>query len=118
MHMPLVLDEFIPYRLSFTSNLVSDTIARAYAALFALTIPEWRLVAVVAETGGVTQQEIGRRTRMDKVMTEAGRSLYGVVAPQALALEARIFAAFTPEELAGLKAMLRRIDAETLALRP
>ncbi len=148
MPTPLVLDEFIPFRLSFTSNLVSDTIARAYEALFGLSIPEWRLVAVVAETGGVTQQEIGRRTRMDKVtvsraaaalvarglmareanrqdkrshllrLTEAGRALYGAVAPEALALEARIFAAFTPEELAGLKAMLRRIDAETLALRP
>lgn len=148
MPTPLVLDEFIPFRLSFTSNLVSDTIARAYEALFGLSIPEWRLVAVVAETGGVTQQEIGRRTRMDKVvvsraaaalvtrglmareanaedrrshllrLTEAGRALYGAVAPQALALEARIFAAFTPEELAELKAMLRRIDAETLALRP
>ena len=146
MAAPLVLDEFLPFRLSFTSNLVSEQIARAYESLFGLSIPEWRLVAVVAETGGVTQQEIGRRTRMDKVtvsraaaalvarglmareanpqdkrshllrLTEAGQALYRAVAPQALALEARIFAAFTPEELASLKAMLRRVDAETLAL--
>ena len=44
----LRLDAFLPYRLSFTSNLVSDTIARTYAALFDLSIPEWRVVAVVA----------------------------------------------------------------------
>ena len=142
----LTLEEFIPYRLSFTSNLVSDTIARAYEALFGLSIPEWRLIAVVAETGGVTQLEVRRRTRMDKVtvsraaaalvargllareanaedkrshllrLSDAGRALYRAVAPEALALEARIFAAFTPEEVASLKAMLRRIDADTLAL--
>ena len=63
----LVLADFIPYRLSVTSNLVSDSIARTYEALFGLTIPEWRLIAVIAETGGITQQAIGRATRMDKV---------------------------------------------------
>jgi DNA-binding MarR family transcriptional regulator len=63
----LALDDFIPYRLSVTSNLVSDSIARTYESLFGLTIPEWRLVAVIAETGGVTQQAIGAKTLMDKV---------------------------------------------------
>jgi DNA-binding MarR family transcriptional regulator len=143
----LVLDRFIPFRLSFTSNLVSDTIAGAYEALFGLSIPEWRLVAVVAETGGVTQAAIGGRTRMDKVtvsraasalvgrglmaraanagdrrshllrLTDAGRRLYAEVAPKALELEARIFAAFDAAELDAFVAMLRRIDAATLEAR-
>lgn len=144
---PLSLDDFIPFRLSFTSNLVSDTIARSYEALFGLTIPEWRLVAVIAETGGVTQAEIGQRTRMDKVtvsraaialvergvlerranpldrrshllvLGDAGESLYAAIAPKARDLEARIFAQFDPAEVAAFTAMLRRIDAVTLALR-
>ncbi|TAK10784.1 MAG: MarR family transcriptional regulator, partial [Rhizorhabdus sp.] len=54
----LTLDQFIPYRLSVTSNVVSDVIARAYEALFGLSIPEWRVMAVVAERDGVTQQGI------------------------------------------------------------
>jgi len=143
----LILDDFLPYRLSFTSNLVSDTIASTYEALFGLTIPEWRLIAVIAEAGGITQQAIGARTRMDKVtvsraaialvgrellarrpnpddrrshllvLSEAGRTLHAAVAPKALDLEARIFACFDPEELARLTSMLRQIDAVTLALR-
>ncbi len=143
---PLVLDDFIPFRLSFTSNLVSERVARAYEALFGLTIPQWRLVAVVAETGGISQGEIGQRTRMDKVtvsraaiglvergllgrsdnpgdkrshllvLTDAGRALYADVAPKARDLEARIFAGFEPDEIAGFVAMLRRIDAATVAL--
>ena len=49
-------------------------------------------------------------------LTRAGRDLYAAVAPKALDLERRIFAAFTGEEVAAFTAMLRRIEAETLAL--
>ena len=78
----LLLDAFLPYRLSFTTNLVSDAVASAYEEAFGLRIPEWRVVAVVAEhPDGVTQQAIGWArwisgsgprtcgwtTRMDKV---------------------------------------------------
>jgi len=140
----LQLDRFLPYRLSITSNLVSDRIASAYEALFGLSIPEWRLIAVIAEAGAVTQQMIGDQTRMDKVtvsraaialvergllarapnpgdkrshllsLTDAGNTLYADVAPKALELEARMFAGFTRAELDAFVAILRRIDAAAL----
>ncbi len=136
----LLLDDFLPYRLSFTSNLVSEAIARAYEALFGLRIPEWRLIAVIAEHDGITQQAIGLRTRMDKVtvsraavsLTErglierrpnpedrrshllvlgpTGRRLYAEIVPKALELEARVFGAFTQAELDFFQSMLRRIE--------
>lgn len=142
----LVLDDFIPYRLSIASNLVSDSVARNYEALFGLTIPEWRLIAVIAESGGITQQAIGARTLMDKVtvsraaialvnrgllarqdnagdrrshlldLTAAGRDLYAAVAPKALDLESRLFAAFDPAEVEQFVAMLRRIEAIAAAI--
>src|SRR5690348_211437 len=63
----LKLDDFLPYRLSIASNRVSGAIATAYQALFGLRIPEWRLVAVLAEGGEMTQRAIGHVTQMDKV---------------------------------------------------
>ena len=63
----LHLDRFLPYLLSVTSNRVSERIAQTYDALFGLSIPEWRLIAVIAEAEAITQAEIGERTRMDKV---------------------------------------------------
>lgn len=64
----LRLDAFLPYRLSITSNLVSDQVATTYRTLFDLSVPEWRLIAVVAEAeDGITQAAIGVKTRMDKV---------------------------------------------------
>lgn len=147
MQEPLLrLDDFLPYRLSITSNLVSDVIASIYEALFGLRIPEWRVITVVAERQDATQQQIGRRTRMDKVtvsravaalhargllervvnpddgrsrrlrLTEAGRALYAEVAPQALQLETEIFGAFKPAELRSFNEMLARIDDAALAL--
>lgn len=139
----LQLDRFLPYRLSLTSNLVSDRIARAYQSLFGLTIPEWRIIAVLAEADGITQATIGEWTRMDKVtvsraaitlvsrklvvrtpnpgdrrshllsLSPDGRALYAAVAPKALELERRIFAAFSKDELKRFTDMLARIDAAT-----
>lgn len=144
MPRPLILNEFIPYRLSVTSNVVSDIIAGAYEALFGLRIPEWRLIAVLGEDGALTQQQICARTRMDKVtvsraaialadrglvartahradrrshllaLTGQGRALYADVAPKALELEGRIFQGFGEEELAGFMTMLRRVEAAAL----
>ena len=51
----LRLDSYLPYRLSVASNAVSGLIARAYEDRFGLTIPQWRLVCVLAEEGGLTQ---------------------------------------------------------------
>ena len=140
MPTTLHLDDFLPFRLSIVSNRVSDAIAGTYQSLFGLRIPEWRLVAVLAESEGMTQQALGLRTRMDKVtvsraaialvdrglaartpnardqrshiltLTEAGRTLYAEVAPKALEMEARIFAGFDAREIAAFRAMLERAD--------
>lgn len=140
----LRLDSFLPYRLSYTSNLVSDVIARSYEALFGLKIPEWRLIAVIAEGNGITQQEIGQRTRMDKVtvsraaialgergliarapnpddgrshlltLSAAGRELYDQVVPKALELEADIFGTLDAEELATFSALLGQITQSAI----
>lgn len=142
------LNDFLPYRLSIASNLVSDVISAAYSKLFGLTIPEWRLIAVIAETDGITQQEIGVRTRMEKVtvsraaialtqrelllrtpnprdgrsqllaLSETGKELYRLVAPQALAFEQAIFGSMPESELARFSKTLQRIADTAEALMP
>lgn len=144
----LKLDQFLPYRLSIASNRVSSAIATAYQALFGLRIPEWRLIAVIAESDGLTQQALGAATRMDKVtvsraaialvdrglverrpnpddqrshllsLTAAGQTLYESVAPKALELEAQVFAGFSASEIATFRAMLERLEASAASLDP
>lgn len=77
----LELDRFLPYRLSVLANTVSSGIARLYAERFQLTIPEWRVLAVIGCYGPQSANEVCRRTAMDKVrvsravagLTGAGR---------------------------------------------
>ncbi|MCW3838066.1 MarR family winged helix-turn-helix transcriptional regulator [Sphingomonas canadensis] len=142
----LKLDAFLPYRLSVASNAVSGAIATAYRTLFGLRIPEWRLIAVLAEDGALSQQALCGRTGMDKVtvsraaialfdrglvsrspnpddqrshlltLSGTGKALYEQVAPKAIELERRIFDGFAPEEIADFRTMLERLEAAAGAL--
>lgn len=63
----LELDRFLPYRLSILSNIVSSAIAGRYSARFGIGIPEWRVMAVLAMTPGLSAAQVAERTAMDKV---------------------------------------------------
>lgn len=137
----LRLDGYLPYRLSVASNAVSGLIARAYEDRFGLTVPQWRLLCVLAEDGALTQARIVARTVMDKVtvsraaqglarrrlvarsqhksdarshvlaLTAEGRRLHSEIAPLALAYEAALIAGLSPEEVTLLKRLLGRLQA-------
>lgn len=143
----LRLDEFLPYQLSVASNAVSSAIARAYEALFGLRVPEWRLIAVLAEQDGLTQQALVARTEMDKMtvsraaqalaarglvtrvrhgtdkrshalaLSNTGRALYAEIAPKALELERRLLRELGATEITRLKATLAKLKAASHALR-
>lgn len=143
----LRLDHFLPYQLSITSNAVSGAIARAYATHFGLRIPEWRLVAVLAEEDGLTQQTLVARTEMDKMtvsraaqalaerglvtrvrhgsdgrshalaLSDAGRGLYAQIAPKALDMEARLLGDLSNGEIDALRSTLNKLKAASHALR-
>lgn len=142
----LQLDAYLPYRLSVASNAVSGLIARAYEDRFALSVPQWRLICVLAEDGGLTQREIVARTVMDKVtvsraargltarrliaraeneadgrshvltLTVEGRRLHAEIAPLALAYEAALICGLAPAEVAQLKRLLARLQHAAGAL--
>jgi DNA-binding MarR family transcriptional regulator len=72
----LLLENFLPYRLSVLTNLVSAAIAGAYRERFALSIPEWRVLAVLANSPDLSAAEVAQRTAMDKVaVSRAVRTL-------------------------------------------
>jgi DNA-binding MarR family transcriptional regulator len=63
----LELERFLPYRLSVLANTMSAAIAAVYAERFELSIPEWRVLAVLALAPGLSAAEVAERTAMDKV---------------------------------------------------
>jgi DNA-binding MarR family transcriptional regulator len=135
----LVLERFLPYRLSILSNRVSRAIAARYAKAFKLTIPEWRVIAVLGRRPGLTAKEIAEATEMDKVavsravarlvasrrvvaeidaadarrqllwLTPQGESLHARIAPIALAAERTLLATLDSRERVQLDALLDRL---------
>lgn len=142
----LVLEEFLPYRLSILSNRVSRAIAARYAKTFDLTIPEWRIIAVLGRRPGLTAKEVAEATEMDKVavsravarlvaakrvaaradredarrqllaLTAQGESVHARIAPIALASEQKLLAALSGAERAQLDALIDRLLAAARSL--
>lgn len=137
----LVLERFLPYRLSILSNRVSGAIARRYAKIFNLTIPEWRIIAVLGRQPGLTAKEVAEATEMDKVavsravaklvaakrvlasvdaadarrqsltLTTQGETLHAKIAPIALESERRLLEALDTRERAQFDVLIDRLLA-------
>jgi DNA-binding MarR family transcriptional regulator len=135
----LHLDRFIPYRLSVLTNTVSMLIARAYEQQFGLSIPEWRVIAVLARYPDLSAGEVAERTAMDKVavsravthllarrrvtraydkgdkrrsilrLSASGASVYTKVAPLALRYEEELLQALSAPERRTLDQLLDRL---------
>src|SRR4029078_1377853 len=116
----LHLEHFVPYRLSVLTNIVSMSIAEAYEREFGLSIPQWRVIAVLARYPDLSAIQVAERTAMDKVavrravqgllaggrlvrayesgerrrtrlrLSRAGQSVYTRVAPLALSYEKKL----------------------------
>lgn len=140
------LDRFLPYRLSVLTNVVSSTIADAYQRRFGLSIPEWRVLAVLARHPGVSAAEVARLTRMDAVavsravarllaagrlrrtiarddrrrsvlaVTATGTAVYREVAPLALGYERELLATLDAAERAALDRALDALTTRAQAL--
>jgi DNA-binding MarR family transcriptional regulator len=143
----LVLERFLPYRLSVLTNTVSRELARAYADRFGLTIPQWRVVAVLGREEGLSSGEMCERTVMDKVtvsravaglvadgrllratdpedrrrsvlrLSARGRRVYERIVPLARAYERQLLGAFEPDERALLDGLLERLTERASELR-
>jgi len=67
MEDELILEEFLPYRLSILAHTVSGTVASVYNKRFNLSIPEWRVIAILGRFPGLSAVEVAERTLLDKV---------------------------------------------------
>lgn len=137
----LILERFLPYRLSVLMLRVSNAIARSYERRFDLSVPEWRVMAVLGRFGPLSAMGVGEKTQMDKVrvsravaslvsagrvsrrtdatdrrravlaLTPAGRAIHRQIVPHAQRVEARLLAGLTEEERGALDQLLDKLEA-------
>lgn len=135
----LILEDFLPYRLAILSHTVSSLIARVYDKRFGLTIPEWRVIAIVGRFPGLSAVEVAERTMLDKVavsravtklikagrierefadadrrrsiltLSEEGRKVHDEVAPLAMAMEDDLLHGLDEAQIESLNTVIDRL---------
>ena len=136
----LDLERFLPYRLSLLANGISRRLAGLYADRFGLTIPEWRVMAVLGSHPGSSADAVRARTGMDKVavsravarlrdrgfvlrrtspsdrrrselkLSASGARCYRRIVPLARTFEARLVESLNADDLAGLDRLINRLS--------
>jgi len=144
----LRLEDFLPYRLAVLSSTVSTTVARAYDKRFGVSIPEWRVIAVLGRFPGLSAVEVAERTLMDKVavsravtklikngridrefddtdkrrsilnLSEDGKKLHDEIAELALQFERDLLLGFSEEEMETLNSIMERLLARASLIGP
>jgi DNA-binding MarR family transcriptional regulator len=139
MSKQLILEDFLPYRLAILSHTISTSIARAYDQRFGLTIPEWRVIAILGRFPGLSAVEVADRTMMDKVavsravtkliksgridrefadadrrrsilnLSDLGRKVHDEIAPLALGIEADLLHGLTDDQIETLNDVIERL---------
>ncbi|MBZ9601587.1 MarR family winged helix-turn-helix transcriptional regulator [Phyllobacterium chamaecytisi] len=139
--LPLVLEDFIPYRLNKAAETVSQRFASIYRDRYGLTRPEWRTLATLGQFGILTATAIGAHSSMHKTkvsravftlekrrwlsrkrddmdrrienleLTPAGRKAYNELAKVAHAFEAELLSNLGSKGEKELKAGLAALEA-------
>lgn len=133
------LENFLPYRLSIVAQTVSGELSRIYASKFDLSVPQWRVMAVLGRYEPISANEVCDRTVMDKVavsravqamlrrglvertvdirdrrrsalrLSRRGRTIHAEIVPLAKEYERRLLERLSPEERTMLDSLLRHL---------
>ncbi len=144
----LILEDFLPYRLSILAHTVSSTVAGVYDKRFNLSIPEWRVIAILGRFPGLSAVEVAERTLLDKVavsravtklikngridrqfadadrrrsilnLSEEGRRVHDEIAPLALQFESDLLQGFSAEDVDQLNIIMGRLLARARQIGP
>lgn len=136
----LILDRFAPYRIVSLGHAISGRLSRVYADEN-ITIPEWRVLAVISQVESLAARDVVQRTPMDKMtvsravasleskglvarepdqqdrrvnmlsLSATGRALFEKIEALALEFEDDLLAALTPAERAAFETALIKLEA-------
>ncbi len=142
----LQLERFLPYKLATLSNRISSAIAALYEQQFNISLPEWRVMAILGEYPNISARQVAFRTAMDKVavsravnklldrgflvrdmadddrrrsilsLSDSGAEAYDRIVPLALSYEKQIIDQIDHDDLDELYALLDKLEEIQLHL--
>ena len=141
------LKDYLPYNLVVAADRVASIVAQEYGSRFNLTLPQWRVLSVLAADGPLSHQEIATLSTLKPVaisraaadlqerglifrnnggdrryrlveLTPEGQVLYSQIVPVALHIEALITSSLSEAERATLGSILIKIREAAEAALP
>lgn len=142
----LRLENWLPFEVSFVTNRVSAALARVYADRFGLSVPMWRVIAVLAEHAPCPALEVAERLAMTPVavtravaallkagmvsrkvdaadrrrvelrLTDAGRRVYRAVVPHGRSVEQSLLEGLSAADVATLRRLMTHLMARSASL--
>jgi DNA-binding MarR family transcriptional regulator len=134
------LERFLPYRFDRLAKHISVSLAGVYRRRFSVSVPQWRILALLHETPHMSAKDIAQQGNLDKVMvsralvgleerglleryisaedarvnelclTLVGAQLFECIAPLALRWEADFLKVLTQQEREDLSGILYKLE--------
>ncbi|MCO5100927.1 MAG: MarR family transcriptional regulator [Burkholderiaceae bacterium] len=144
----LRLDQFLPYHLAITADIVSGELAATLHQVTELSMTEWRIMAVIGSFAPLSTKTVAAYTTVNKVrvsravsrlvqigyVTRAldpadnrllkldfspkGKAIFEVISAEATAWEGALLESFSDEEIDVLVRVLTRLRARVGELAP
>ncbi len=142
----LQLESFLPYLVNNLADRISTGLSRIYAGEYGLSVPEWRVLANLAEHGVLNATQIVTTTGMEKskvsravksltarglivqrrkevdnrardlALTAAGLALYGDLVPRALAWEGELLECLSVSEYRDFMYLLGKLRQRAITM--
>ena len=139
----LNLEDYFPSQFASLSNSITRPIAIVFEQCYSITMPEWRVLAIVGRKAGLSAVDVANRAQMDKVavsrainklvksghidrgfgtadrrrsilnLSESGRDLYEEIAPLALHLESELLEDLTDDEREILGRVIDKLSSKS-----
>ena len=136
------LESFLPYRINRLAEQMSQSLATVYTRQFRISIAQWRILATLNESPGVTAKDVAGSANLDKVrvsravvdledrgllarrasqadgraselrLTRAGRRLFERIAPLVLDWEAEFLGSLSQDQKHSLGQLLQHLEAD------
>ncbi len=137
------LNHYLPCQLATVSHTILRSVATVLEDRFGISMPEWKVLAIIAEKPGLSAVTVARLAEMDTVavsravtklldrglidreldsedrrrsvlnLSEAGAGLYEQVVPIAQELETNLLSEFSEEEQRVLEKAIRILRAKS-----
>lgn len=141
-----LIDHWLPHEFSFVANRFSAALEKVYSRRFGLSVPGWRVIAVLANHAPLSAGELSRRTAMNPVaitravaelarlgmvkrrvdardrrkavlrLSDRGIAAYRTVIPVAIRMEEQLLSVLSPSEIERLRASMNSLARHAQAL--